>query len=141
MTYNNSPNYKFLLLFSLFKKVFRGFLYSYKFTSKHFVAIGKNVKILGKKKDLIIGKRVKIEDNAFIQSVCKNKIIFGDNVTICQNALIRPSGFYGGGAWFWLKNGKFFFNWSFFLYWMFRANYNRKLCNDWTALHNDCRKS
>lgn len=107
MNYNNSPNYKFLLLFSLFKKVFRGFLYSYKFTSKHFVAIGKNVKILGKKKDLIIGKRVKIEDNAFIQSVCKNKIIFGDNVTICQNALIRPSGFYGGGLGFGLKMGNF----------------------------------
>lgn len=99
MTYTDTSNYKFLLLLSLLKKVLRGFLYSYKFTSSHFVAIGKNVTILGKKKDLIIGKRVKIEDDAFIQTVCKNKIIFGDNVTICQNALIRPSGFYGGGGW------------------------------------------
>ncbi len=97
MFYNDSKEYKFILIFELFKKVIRGFFKSFfYFRGGHIVSVGKNVTFIGKKKDLIIGKRVKIEDGAFIQSVSKNKIVLSDNVTICQNALIRPSGFYGG---------------------------------------------
>ena len=96
MRYVEKSNYCVFLFIDLLKKVIRGIFFRCKYSSKSFVAIGKRVKILGKKKDLIIWKRVKIEDGAFIQSVSQNSIILGDNVTICQNAVIRPSGFYGG---------------------------------------------
>lgn len=96
MKYNDSTSYNIILVCDLFQKVIRGFFLRRKYSSKSFVAIGKGVRILGKKKDLIIGQRVKIEDGAFLQTVSKNGVILGDNVTICQNAIIRPSGFYGG---------------------------------------------
>lgn len=97
MYYTNSSRYRLLLLFSLGIKVLRGFIKSFfHFRGYRIVAIGKKVSFLGKRKDLMIGKRVKIEDGVSIQSVSENGIQFGDNVTICQNAIIRPSGFYGG---------------------------------------------
>lgn len=96
LKYNDNTNYGFFLFIDLLKKILRGCLYFRKYKSKHFVAIGKNVKVLGRKKNLVIGKNVKIEDGVFLQSVSENGILLGDNVTICQNSIIRPSGFYGG---------------------------------------------
>lgn len=107
MRYTNSSKYKSLLVFSLGRKVLRGFVKSFfHFNGSRIVAVGKNVSFLGKRKDLTVGKRVKIEDGASIQSVSENGIHFGDNVTICQNAVIRPSGFYGGELGKGLKMGR-----------------------------------
>ena len=97
MRYVNSNKYRLLMIFYLIKKVIRGVMKSlFSFKGIHIAVIGKNVTILGRRRDLVIGKRVKIEDGAFIQSVSVDGIRFGDNVTICQYAIIRPSGFYGG---------------------------------------------
>lgn len=97
MNYNNTKKYSICIKIELIKKVLRGLLFSLFFLkTRHLVAIGKNVTIVGKKNEFIVGRRVKIEDGAFIQSVSKNGVILEDNVTICQNAIIRPSGFYGG---------------------------------------------
>lgn len=96
MHYKNSSRYRLLLLFSLGIKVIRGFIKSFfHFRGCRIVAIGKNVSFLGERKDLSIGKRVKIEDGVSIQSVSEYGIQFSDNVTICQNSIIRPSGFMG----------------------------------------------
>ena len=97
MFYTNCNRYKFLILIDLVSKVFRWMIKKiFNIKSFHLVAIGKRVTILGYRKDFIVGKNVKIEDGAFIQTVSQNGIKFSDNVTICQNAIIRPSGFYGG---------------------------------------------
>ena len=95
--YENSDKYKILILKGLSIKVIRGLFRSLlSFKGEHIVAIGKNVTILGKKNDFTIGKRVKIEDNVFLQTVSQNGIHLGNNVTICNGTQIRPSGFYGG---------------------------------------------
>ena len=57
MKYNDSTSYNIILVCDLFQKVIRGFFLRRKYSSKSFVAIGKGVRILGKKKDLIIGIR------------------------------------------------------------------------------------
>ncbi len=105
--YNDSKKYNYIIFKDLFVKVLNAFFKHHKFTSKHFVAIGKNVTILGRKKDFIVGKNVKIEAGAFIQTVSRNGITIGNNVTICQNAMIRPSGFYGGNLGWGLKIGNY----------------------------------
>ena len=105
--YNDSKKYNYIIFKDLFVKVLNAFFKHHKFTSKHFVAIGKNVTILGRKKDFIVGKNVKFEAGAFIQTVSKNGITIGNNVTICQNAMIRPSGFYGGNLGWGLKIGNY----------------------------------
>ena len=94
--YANSSNYKLHILLQLILKCLRGLVKRIKYKSKNIVAIGKNVTIDGKKRDLRIGKNVKIETGTYIQTVSQNGITLSDNVTICQNSIIRPSGFYGG---------------------------------------------
>ncbi|MCI6187326.1 MAG: acyltransferase [Spirochaetia bacterium] len=95
--YVDTKKYRIMLFFDLFSKVFRGELYKInKIKSSSFIAIGNNVCIHGNKRDFIVGKNVKIESGAYIQTVSTNGIMFSDNVTVCQNAIIRPSGFYGG---------------------------------------------
>lgn len=105
--YNDSKKYNYYIIKELFVKIINAFFKHNSFTSKYLVAIGKNVTILGKKKDLVIGKNVKIETGAYIQTVSKNGIKLGNNVTICQNAMIRPSGFYGGNLGWGLEVGNY----------------------------------
>jgi acetyltransferase-like isoleucine patch superfamily enzyme len=38
---------------------------------------------------------VKFEDYAEIHGLCEEGLIFGDNVTIGRNVMIRPSSYYG----------------------------------------------
>ena len=105
--YEQSKEYKLLLIFGLFQKILRGLFVSL-FKIRGFckiIAIGRNVTILGKKKDLIVGSRVKIEDGVFLQTVSQNGTHLGNNVTICQGAQIRPSGFYGGNLGWGLQIG------------------------------------
>lgn len=97
LQYKQTSRYKITLVTELIKKVMRGNIYRlFKIKSSHLVAVDKNVTILGNKKDFIVGKNNKFESGAYIQTVSTNGVILGDNVTICQNAIIRPSGFYGG---------------------------------------------
>lgn len=105
--YTNSKKYQRLLFCELVKKCLRGLfisLFRIKGLCK-IIAIGRNVTILGKKKDFIVGSRVKIEDGVFLQTVSQNGIHLGNNVTICQGAQIRPSGFYGGNLGWGLQIG------------------------------------
>jgi acetyltransferase-like isoleucine patch superfamily enzyme len=95
--YTDNKKYSFMLLTSLCIKVLRGYFYKIlKIKSVGPCAVGKNVVIIGYKKNFKAGKRFKIESRALIQTVSKNGITFGDNCTISNNAIIRPSGFYGG---------------------------------------------
>lgn len=109
ISYVNSNKYKLLITIDLVLKVIRGFFVSlFKINGLYkIIAIGRNVKILGNKKDLYVGKRVKIEDNVFLQTVSQNGIILENNVTICNGTQIRPSGFYGGNLGWGLKMGSY----------------------------------
>ncbi|KAB7788103.1 acyltransferase [Bifidobacterium cebidarum] len=42
------------------------------------------------------GRNVKFEDYSEIHGLCKEGLIFGDNVTIGRGVMIRPSSYYGG---------------------------------------------
>lgn len=123
LQYKQTSRYKITLVTELIKKVMRGNIYRlFKIKSSHLVAVDKNVTILGNKKDFIVGKNNKFESGAYIQTVSTNGVILGDNVTICQNAIIRPSGFFRMGADCWSS----LFNWCCKLYRMFWKNYNWK---------------
>ena len=107
--YSNSKKYTMLLMIDLLQKCIRGLFVSL-LKIKGFckiIAVGRNVTILGKKKDLIVGKRVKIEDGVFLQTVSEHGVHLGNNVTICHGAEIRPSGFYGGNLGWGLKVGDY----------------------------------
>lgn len=94
--YNNTSGYQLHIILHLIIKCLRGLCKKTKYKSKNLVAFGKNVTIDGKKRDFRIGKNVKIEAGTYIQTTSQNGITLGNNVTICQNSIIRPSGFYGG---------------------------------------------
>ena len=97
------------MLVDICKKLFRGLFVSlFKVRGiVRIIAIGKRVTIFGKKSDLTVGKRVKIEDGVFLQTVSQNGVRLGDNVTICAAAQIRPSGFYGGNLGWGLQMGNY----------------------------------
>lgn len=106
--YKNKKKYNFLLIQDLSKKVIKGFITSlFRMKYARIIAIGDNVKILGKKSDLSVGKNVKIESGTFLQTVSENGVILGNNVTICQNSVIRPSGFYNGNIGWGLRVGDY----------------------------------
>ena len=107
--YNNCSRYRLFLLRNLCIKLIRGLFVSLFKMQGCFkiIAVGRNVTILGKKKDLSVGKRVKIEDGVFLQSISQNGVHLGNNVTICHGAQIRPSGFYGGNLGWGLQMGNF----------------------------------
>ena len=107
--YTDNNQYNFILFIDLLKKIIRGFFYSLIKINGwgRIVAIGKNVTILGRKKDFHIGSFVKIERGSYIQTISKHGIYFGNNVTIGQNTMIRPSGFYGGNLGYGLKMGNY----------------------------------
>ncbi|MBR1536810.1 MAG: hypothetical protein IJ630_07720 [Treponema sp.] len=107
--YINTHKYRFFIVNGLLVKLLRG-LFCSLFKMQGFckiVAVGRNVTILGKKGDLTIGKRVKIEDGVFLQTVSQYGVHLGNNVTICHGAEIRPSGFYGGNLGCGLQMGNF----------------------------------
>jgi acetyltransferase-like isoleucine patch superfamily enzyme len=57
--------------------------------------IGKGVQITHGK-HIACGKRVKFEDYAEIHGLCRDGLIFGNDVTIGRSVMIRPSSYYGG---------------------------------------------
>lgn len=60
------------------------------------IFLSDNVKIIGNRRGLIIGKMTKIESNVIIHTDCNSGIIINDGCTIGSGTSIRPSGFYGG---------------------------------------------
>lgn len=76
----------------------RGFLQTgfSKGTFHYPIFISNNVKFVGSKTNLTIGKMVKFESNSLIHTDCKNGIIINDGCTIGSGTNIRPSGYYGG---------------------------------------------
>ncbi|MBN6046145.1 acyltransferase [Citrobacter sp. ku-bf4] len=60
------------------------------------IFISNNVKFIGSKSKLKIGRMVKFESNSVIQTDSENGIIINDGCTIGSGTSIRPSGYYGG---------------------------------------------
>lgn len=81
----------------LARTVARGFYFRlFKLTSAGIISVGSNVRIIGPKSNLIFGKRCKIDTGSILQPICRSTLRFGDDVTICEGVLIRPSGHWGG---------------------------------------------
>lgn len=62
--------------------------------AKGMFLVGKNVQITHGK-HISCGKNVKFEDYAEIHALCKEGLVFGDNVTIGRDVMVRPSSYYG----------------------------------------------
>lgn len=106
LSYNNSSEYKFYIYRRLIISVLRGMIKSiYCFKSNGFTAVAKNVSFIGPKKNLILGRNCKIEEDVLIHTISVNKIILGDNVTICKGVQIRPTSYYSGNVGWGLKMG------------------------------------
>ncbi len=88
---------QFIIYKNALPKVVRGF-YKKLFLkkSKGLLFIGKSVK-LSHGKNIMCGKNVKFEDYSEIHGLCKEGLVFGDNVTIGRAVMIRPSSYYGVG--------------------------------------------
>ena len=86
--------------------VIRGFYYRlFKLTSKGIISVGSNVRVIGPKANLIFGRRCKINSGVVLQPICKSMMRFGDDVTISEGTMIRPSGHWGGNLGFGMVMG------------------------------------
>lgn len=63
-------------------------------TRKGLFLVGKNVQITHGR-NIVCGKNVKFEDYAEIHGLYEDGLVFGDNVTIGRDVMIRPSSYYG----------------------------------------------
>jgi acetyltransferase-like isoleucine patch superfamily enzyme len=105
--YNLSGFNKYIYL-KLFFTVLRGYFYKIFFLfSEGPISIGKYTKIYGQKSNIVFGKLCKIEDNVTLQGISLHGLQFGSRVTICEGAMIRPSGHWGGQIGFGLKVGDY----------------------------------
>src|ERR1035438_8118503 len=77
--------------------VIRGCYYRlFRLTSDGPISVGSWVRVLGPKWNISFGKRCKIDPNVVLQPICRAGLKFGDDVTICEGTMIRPSGLWGG---------------------------------------------
>ncbi|STQ74767.1 acyltransferase [Grimontia hollisae] len=60
------------------------------------IFIGANVRIIGNRRLLRIGKYSKIENHCIIQTTSEHGIRIGGGCTIGEYSMIRPSSYYGG---------------------------------------------
>jgi len=106
ISYANSNKYRFFIYSRLILNVIRGMIRKpFFFTSSGPTAVARRVSFIGPKKNLILGRNCKIEEDVIIHSVCEHKVILGDNVTVCKGAVIRPSGYYSGNVGYGLRMG------------------------------------
>lgn len=86
---------KLIILWNTGWKILRG-LWNRLFIKqvKGFFIVGKNVQITHGR-HIVCGKNVKFEDYAEIHGLCEDGLVFGDNVTIGRDVMIRPSSYYG----------------------------------------------
>lgn len=87
---------KFIIYFDTSIKALRGawkrlFLHQV----KGLFLVGKHVSI-SHGSHIICGRNVKFEDYSEIHGLCRDGLIFGNNVTISRGVMIRPSSYYGG---------------------------------------------
>lgn len=86
---------KFLIYWHAIPKVLRGFfLKPWLKSSQGLLLIGKSVRITHAE-HISCGNRVKFEDYSEIHGLCKDGLVFGNDVTIGRNVMIRPSSYYG----------------------------------------------
>lgn len=82
----------FKILFRRFTQLLRGLSLKIRFKSSiGFVFSGKNVKIFHANK-ITVGKTFIVQDNVFINALCKDGVIIGNNVTIQDNTTIECTG-------------------------------------------------
>lgn len=78
-------------------KIIRGLLNRWRFKKVSgliFIARGVTLLNVG---NIVLGKNVKFENNSEVQGLASQVMMFGDNVTIGRNTMIRPSSYYGVG--------------------------------------------
>jgi len=63
--------------------------------SSGLLLVGRNVHI-SHARHISCGRNVKFEDYSEIHGLCRDGLVFGNNVTIGRGAMIRPSSYYGG---------------------------------------------
>lgn len=84
----------YIIMSTLIKVIKGGFIKPFLKKSKGMLFIGKKTLIMNKNK-IIVGKNNKFEANCEIQGLSTRGLTFGDNVTIGNSAMIRPSSYYG----------------------------------------------
>ncbi len=53
--------------------------------------------VISHKKNIIMGKKNRIEHHAEIQGLAQKKMVFGNNISIGPYTMIRPTSYYGSG--------------------------------------------
>lgn len=106
ISYAGSGKYRFFIYKRLILNVIRGMIKRpFFFFSSGPTAVAKRVSFIGPRRNLVLGRNCKIEEDVIIHTVCEHKVILGDNVTICKGAVIRPSGYYSGNVGWGLRMG------------------------------------
>ncbi|WP_207063959.1 DapH/DapD/GlmU-related protein [Motiliproteus sp. SC1-56] len=97
--YRDSNKFNRFVWFYALTTIIRGLCCKVLHTSSEgFLSVGRGCVFIGPKRLISFGKMCKVEDNVVIHSVSRKGLIFGDNVTICSGAKIRPSGYWGGNV-------------------------------------------
>ncbi|OPZ22521.1 MAG: putative acetyltransferase [Firmicutes bacterium ADurb.BinA205] len=87
---------KLIILFRTGIKAIRGICYKcFLKKSSGLLLVGRNVHI-SHARHISCGRNVKFEDYSEIHGLCRDGLVFGNNVTIGRGAMIRPSSYYGG---------------------------------------------
>jgi acetyltransferase-like isoleucine patch superfamily enzyme len=60
------------------------------------ISIASRVSVTGPRRHIQFGARCKIERGVCLQGISRSVMQFGNDLTICEGALIRPSGHWGG---------------------------------------------
>lgn len=90
-----SKSDKIIILYNTGIKFIRGlFVRIFLKKVKGLFLVGKKVRI-SHGKHIVCGKNVKFEDFAEIHGLCRNGLVFGNDVTIGRGVMIRPSSYYG----------------------------------------------
>lgn len=71
------------------KNFFRGLWFKIKFSTGHNLRIGKSVNYIGLKRNLFLGKNIRILDNTELLTTANTKIRIGDNSFINHQTMIR----------------------------------------------------
>lgn len=108
LTYTNdvSGKYKKYIFFRAFRGCSRGFLCALvKFRCGFPMFVGRGVRFEGPREKILFGSFCKVEDLVVIQGTSINGVRFGNFVTICRGAMVRPSGYWGGRLGYGLEIG------------------------------------
>lgn len=99
LNYTNDDNRtaRKYIFFRAFVGCLRGLLKSLiSFDCNFPISVGRGVTFEGPRNSISFGRLCKIEDLAVIQGLSVDGLHFGDSITICRGAMIRPTGYWGG---------------------------------------------